>query len=231
MVQVDEELLGERRVNIFFGRFGCGKTELAINCALKLASAGRKPVVVDLDMVTPYFRSREARDVLVELGVQVVAPPPRLSSGDLPALSGEALGVIQSAPHVLVDTGGEEIGLSPLASLRRFLKEGEYEAHFVVNARRPGTRDVTGIARSVRRLEEACGVRATCLVNNTNLMGLTSRELLSDGEAVVRNAASVLGLPVRFTSVVREWAAELPSGIRAPVLVLELFMVHPWEKG
>ena len=48
----------DKRISIFTGHFGSGKSEVSVNFAIKLSQLKNKVAVVDLDIVNPYFQSR-----------------------------------------------------------------------------------------------------------------------------------------------------------------------------
>ena len=47
-----------RRMSVFVGHFGSGKTEVALGVALQAAERGEAVTLVDLDVVKPFFRCR-----------------------------------------------------------------------------------------------------------------------------------------------------------------------------
>ena len=107
---------------LFTGRFGSGKTEAAINYALMLAKskgdgkqerAATSVILIDLDIVTPYFRSREMSTgrAMEERGVRVVAPNVVGQHLDIPAITPQILGAFQQTEQpVVVDVGGDPQG-------------------------------------------------------------------------------------------------------------------------
>ena len=52
------------RVKAIVGHFGSGKTEIALNAAVYLREMGREVKLIDLDIVNPFFRSAEQKDML-----------------------------------------------------------------------------------------------------------------------------------------------------------------------
>lgn len=75
-----------RKIWMVTGHYGSGKTEFSVNFAVALKKEGRKVAVVDLDIVNPYFRSREQKKTLEDMGIRVASS--NVADGiDLPALS------------------------------------------------------------------------------------------------------------------------------------------------
>jgi hypothetical protein len=238
-------------ITIFSGRFGSGKTEAAIGFARRLAQAPRRaaergtecglPVLgsssaywvtlVDLDIVTPYFRSRETAEALRERGVFVIAPDAVGRHLDIPAITPQILGAIQDArrPTVL-DVGGDRQGARALGQFSHAIAQRGYAMYFVVNPFRPFTGTAEGVASSISEIETGARLRVTGLVSNPNLMHETTPEQILDGHGAVEGFAARLGLPVLWLCLEREWAARFePGRFSQPVLVLDRFMSHPWE--
>ncbi len=163
--------MSARRITIFTGHYGSGKTSLAVACALRLRAAGKTVTIADLDIVNPYFRTAGRRDELAARGVRVVCSPYANSNLDIPALPGELYAAVAgSAGYAVLDVGGDDRGA---VALGRFapdiLAGGDYEMAFVVNFYRPLTQTAAEALSVLREVEAASGVRCTGLINNSNL--------------------------------------------------------------
>jgi hypothetical protein len=218
---------------IFVGNFGSGKTEVAVNFARYIRKLEDSPVqVVDLDVVNPYFRSREAIDVLKEEGIDVIAPKGDKFYADLPIIVPEVRGALQTpGSRVILDVGGDDLGATVLASLKDAIPDGSYELWIVLNARRPFTDTVEGSVKMVGQIEGASKLKATGLIGNTHLMHETSPKIVEDGLRITREVASRLSLPIPFVAVqekIIQAVAEKSLGV--PLLPLHLTMRRPWEK-
>ncbi|MDQ0286589.1 hypothetical protein J2Z49_001703 [Desulfofundulus luciae] len=223
---------GLRRITIFTGHLGSGKTELAINFALSLKERGLPTSVIDLDVVNPYFRTRLVRQKLEQMGLTVVCPRGEWMRADLPALPPAIRGVLEDPDRYGVfDVGGDEVGATVLGRYKPLLPAKDYHLWLVVNTCRPFTRDKEGIINMLESIEKACRLQVTGLVSNTNLGAATGWETILAGHRVVQDAARVLNLPVVMVAARRELAehlrAHLPPGL--PVLPLNLFMQTPWQ--
>lgn len=213
------------------GAFGSGKTEVAVNLALRWAREGRRVQLADLDLVNPYFRSREARALLEEAGVRVVAPPGAQAFADLPIVLPEIRGLLTPPEGVvsLLDVGGDDVGARVLSSFRPVLREGAYELWQVVNARRPFTSTVEGCLRMRDELERATRLHVTGLVGNTHLIDATTLETLREGWALAEAAARAAGVPLRFHTAAGALAEEPEIlALPAPLLRLERRMRPAW---
>ena len=239
---------------IFTGRFGSGKSETAINYAISLArkmpegaqsraSAGQQHpagvILIDLDIVTPYFRSRETADRLLDLGVRVIAPSIIGQHLDTPAITPQILGAIQQSDlPVVLDVGGDKQGARALGQFSSAISQGDYAMHFVVNPYRPFTDTLGGLSSSIADIEASARLKVSALVSNPNLIGETTMELIVQGHAKIERFARVLGLPISFVCVERQWIDALAPGVSGesasavfsqPVLIVDRHFVMSWE--
>ncbi len=221
-----------KRITIYVGNLGSGKTEVAVNTALGLLKLGKETALVDLDIINPYFRARLVRKQLEDMGLKVVSPAGRLSFADLPAVSPAVKGVVENVEMTGVfDVGGDDVGAVALGQYRELLEGRDFQMIFVINTCRPFTRDPEGIIRYLDGIQEASGIRAHGLVNNANLGGETDLDTVLNGFSVVSRVAARIGLPLVFTAVKRDLAEEvrLALGGEAGVLPLDKFMKAPWD--
>ena len=222
-----------KRVTVFYGNFGGGKTELAINYAVHQAVRHTRAVLVDADNVTPFFRSRDVADDLEKLGVSVVAPEDEIRKADLPVLTPAVLGVLAN-PEVraVFDVGGNEWGARLIGSLAGRFPEDELDALFVVNTRRPFSRNLAEILSSMELISRAARMKPTAVVNSTNLGRGTSLDIILEGLGLVEEAAAAAGLQVAF-STCPEWLAEKREGFFRRegrlFFAVRRFMAPPWE--
>ena len=223
---------GERVIAIV-GGYGSGKTELSVNLALQLAARGRHVQIADLDIVNPYFRCREARDLMEAHGIRVVVPPGAQAWADLPIILPEVRSMLHPPAEVvtILDVGGDDAGARSLASFRTSIADGEYELWQVINAKRPFTSTVDGCLRMIGSIEQASRWRVTGLVANAHLIDETTPQTVVDGWALTVSVGERTGLPVRFVGAMAHVAgAPELRAIDAPVLRLHRHMLPPWLK-
>ena len=214
------------RVEVFIGPVGSGKTEVALNRALALARDGAPVSFIDLDLVDPYFRARDARAALQAAGVRVVAPGDEWNAVDLPLLVPEVFAALSGGDRVVVDAGGDVAGALAVRQLVHLLP-AETAVYLVVNPYRPSTRTPDEIVAVRDALEDAARWRITALVANPHLRLATTPQIVRHGWEIVRQASARMGLPVAWTAV----AADLPAAdLPGPVLPLVLYMLPPWER-
>jgi hypothetical protein len=213
------------------GSYGSGKTEIAVNLAFQLSQSGRPVHLADLDLVNPYFRCREARDLLSSRGVRVVVPPGDQVWADLPIVLPEIRGLLRPSPPAvaILDVGGDDVGARALAALRPHVADGDYELWQVINAKRPFTHTVEGCLAMRAAIEHASRWRVTGLVVNTHLIDETTPAVVLEGWHLARGVRDRTGLPVRAVGVMAALAgAPALAGIDAPILVLDRHMRPPW---
>lgn len=215
------------RLTIVTGHYGTGKTEFSVNLALALAAEGARTALADLDIVNPYFRSRERRELLEGAGVRLIAASQALADADVPALPAELHAVLEDrSVRGVLDVGGDPSGARVLARYRpRILKE-DYQLLCIVNAARPEVRTAERSAEYLRAIEAVAGLRCTGLVNNTHLCGETAPEDIREGAALAEAVSQITGIPVVCHTAERRFQDRLRD---LPLFPMEIRMKKPWE--
>lgn len=223
---VEKLLLSAPLTKILVGDFGSGKTELALNFSLCLRDHGYEVTIVDLDLVKPYFRTRESQEMLEQRGVHVAAPIKRYAHADLPVLPEGLTRVFHAPQHpVIVDVGGSD-GAIVLGQLQPQLTASGYQAWLVVNACRPFTSTVAGVRAMLQNIQRAAQIRITGLINNTNLGRDTTVNEVQRGRRVAAQVQQETGLPL-LLSVVPHWL-EPPAAGEEPLFSLQPQIMYPW---
>ncbi len=218
---------------VIVGNYGSGKSEVAVNLAMHHRQAGLEVKVADLDLVNPYFRSREARAPLAQLGIEVVLPPREYLQADLPVLSPAVSGLIRRPGDIaILDAGGNNVGAMVLAALGDAFADRRCEVLQVVNPMRPDTASIPGCLKIRAEIEAAAGLPVTGLVGNANLIDETTADVIRDGYAFARELSRASGLPLVCITAAAELTAELEiERIECPVLVIRRQLVPPWKKA
>lgn len=218
---------------IFIGNYGSGKTEVAVNYARHLRTESHSPIsLIDLDVVNPYFRSREATGVLKNEGIEVISPGGEWHHSELPIILPQIRPLLlEPTGPVLLDVGGDDVGASVLASLKDAITTDRFDLWVVLNGRRPFTGNVADATRMVRELEAASSLKATGIVSNTHLLQETTLEIILEGLELSRRTALELSIPLTLLAFGEEHAEEVRKAVSAvPLLPMRLTMLRPWEK-
>ena len=212
-----------KRLTLFAGHYGSGKTNIAVNYALHLAAEGKKVCIADLDIVNPYFRTKDSAKVLQQAGVELISPQFANTNVDLPALPAESYRLVQDkSVYGIMDIGGDDRGAYALGRfVPSILEEGNYRMIFVANSYRPLTRTPEEALEVMREIEVACGLRFTDIVNNANLGTETTPETLLDAVPYMEELSRISGLPI-FAHTAEVNVAKALEGRLSPVLSLQL---------
>lgn len=192
-----------RRITVFAGHYGSGKTNIAVNYSVRIREAtGKAVALADLDIVNPYYRAKDSTDRLEELGIRMISSPFANSNVDLPALPSEAYAIIDDESIFAVcDVGGDDRGAYALGRYREGIMKGDYEMLMVVNMYRPLTRTVEEVLEMKEEIETAAGIPFTGIVNNSNIGPLTTKEDVERSFDFIAEISDKTGLPLRFTAV------------------------------
>lgn len=192
-----------KRVTLFTGHYGSGKTNIAVNYALGLKKEGHKTLIADLDIVNPYFRTRDSEGALKESGVEIVVSSYANTNVDVPALPEEMYRIIDDREtHAVVDVGGDDRGALALGRLApKLMEENDYEMIFVMNFFRPLTQTADALIKVLREVETASGMKVTALLNNSNLGQATETSDIVKTDALSREVSEKTGLTLLGTTV------------------------------
>jgi len=199
-----------KRVTIFAGHYGSGKTNIAVNYALHLKKQGLAVKIADLDIVNPYFRTKDSAAVLDAAQIPLISPAFANTNLDLPALPQELYSLVQRKDsHAVLDVGGDDRGAYALGRYTPYiLEENDYEMVFVANFYRPLTRTPEDALEVMREIEAACGIRFTCIVNNSNLGNDTTAGDIAATEEKAQVLSQLSGLPIFMTCAEKSIAGE-----------------------
>ena len=222
--------MNHKRLTLFAGHYGSGKTNIAVNYALHLAKEGKHVVIADLDIVNPYFRTKDSAKVLEEAGVQLISPQFANTNVDLPALPAEAYRLVtDKSIYGIMDIGGDDRGAYALGRYVPAMKaENDYRMVFVANAYRPLTRTPEDALEVMREIEAACGLAFTDIVNNSNLASETTPETVTASEQYMEKLSELSGLPVWLTTAEQHVAQQLENAF--PLTLQEKYFDLPSQK-
>lgn len=192
-----------KRVTIFCGHYGSGKTNIAVNYAMSLKKAGHPVRIADLDIVNPYFRTKDSEKELKLAGIELISSEFANSNVDLPALPAQIYTLVRQADaYAVMDVGGDDRGAYALGRYTPYiLEENNYDMLYVVNFHRPLTRIAEEAINIMREIEYASGIKFTAIVNNTNLGIESSTDDIIKYQKEAEKLSALTGLPIKMTSV------------------------------
>ena len=192
-----------KRVYILAGHYGSGKTNVAVNLALKIKKDGFNVKIADLDIVNPYFRTKDSLKELTEAGIDLISPAFANTNVDLPALPQEAYSLVQQKDfYAVLDVGGDDRGAYALGRYAPYIREeNNYEMCFVFNCYRPLTRTAEEALEVMKEIEFACKIPFTAIINNSNIGNDTDAETVLTSQKETEKLSKITGLPVIYTTV------------------------------
>ncbi|MBQ7044455.1 MAG: hypothetical protein IJN78_07590 [Clostridia bacterium] len=204
-----------KRITLFAGHYGSGKTNIALNYALNMKRDGKSVVIADLDIVNPYFRTKDSERELNEAGIKLISSSFASSNVDLPALPQEIYSIVDDkSDYAVMDIGGDDRGAYALGRYAdSIVRENNYEMFMVINMYRPLTRDVESTLEVMQEIETACSMKFTAVVNNSNIGEETTAQDVLDSMSYADKVAEASGLPLRLTTVDKKLYNELHKKI------------------
>lgn len=205
----------DKRITILSGHYGSGKTNVAVNVATYLKNNYDKVACADLDIVNPYFRTKDSLQTFNSLGIKLICSEFANSNVDIPALPQEMYAVTDDKSYrMVVDVGGDDRGALALGRLTpEILNENDYDMLLVVNCYRPLTPDVKSTVEVAKEIVSACKINFTGVINNSNLAEHTTAIDVLSSVDYAENVAKALGVKVKFTTVKQELFSEVKDKI------------------
>ena len=223
--------MNNKRVTLFAGHYGSGKTNIAVNYALHLKEKYEKVVITDLDIVNPYFRTADSLEELENAGIKLISSEFANSNVDLPALPQDVYSILDDKSAVaILDIGGDDRGAYALGRYETAIREeNDYEMLFVFNVYRPLTPDAESALEVMREIETAGKIKFTAIVNNSNLGVLTTKEDVIASVKSAEELSRLSGLPIKMTTVRHELYGELNNKIKN-LQPMGLYVRQSWLK-
>lgn len=218
------------RIRIFSGHFGSGKTEIAINYAIYLAKKGEKVAIVDIDIVNPFFCTRDVKDMLEGYGIRVISADKNLSNAELMVVPAEVLAVFNDKSYeVVIDVGGDDQGALVLGLYNRYFNEEPYDMYFVVNNNRPFTADNEGTEEYIRDIERGSRLKVTHFISNTNMSYETTVQDIIKGDLEMVKLSKKTGIPYTYTVCSKEIVDDVKGKVHGEIFPIDIYMKPPWR--
>lgn len=217
------------RICIITGHYGSGKTNLAVNMALKLKAEGKNVTVVDLDIVNPYFRTADFKELFDKNDIKTIFPTYANTNLDIPSLPASVNSIFDNEDensYAIVDVGGDDAGSIALGRYSNDLERRGYDMFYVINQCRYLTREPKTALELLDEVEAVSRLKATALINNTNLAEQTTKQIIENSFDFSKKISEECGLPLAFTA--------FPSFLDGSTLQcenlfeVEVFVKTPW---
>ena len=217
---------------VICGNYGSGKTETAVNLAMNRKQAGLDVKIADLDLVNPYFRTREARGLLEDMDIDVVLPDIKYMHADLPILTPAVAGIIQQPSELtILDAGGDDAGVTVLAALADHLSKKHVHMLQIINPFRPFTENVEGCIKMKEEIEKSSKLKVTGIVSNANLIDETTIEHIYKGYELLKDVSKATGIEMKFITAGSHLISQLDlNDFSCPVLKIVRKLEFPWKK-
>lgn len=221
----------KNKITILSGHFGSGKTEIAINLALSERKMHDKVAINDLDVINPYFRTREVADLFQQHDIELISPKGNLASSDLPIVSGEIYRVLHDPRYkIIVDAGGDKDGATALGQYYHEWKELNPEMYFVLNANRPYVSTLEGAMHTVNEIGKVARLKVTGLINNSNIGAATTIDEILKGFELSSVLSEKLQIPLLYTCISSHLEKEADDFAKNhEVRFIQRYMKLPWE--
>jgi len=204
-----------KRLTLIMGHYGSGKTNIAVNLAYDLKKSYNKVAIADLDIVNPYFRTKDSEEIFRNDGIRLICSDYANSNLDIPAMPSDIYSLTDDKDlKAIIDVGGDDRGALAVGRLSGAIKsENNYEMLFVINTFRPLTRDTQGLLEVLGEIEVAAGLKFTGLINNSNLGPETTKEDILESVTKAQELSKITGLPLVLTTVKEELYENLKGEI------------------
>jgi hypothetical protein len=222
------------RILVLCGHYGSGKTEVAVSLAFakRLTKPEIPLAIVDLDIVNPYFRSRERRDELARVGVQVYGSIYKGEiAAEIPALGADAKTPIENPDtDVIIDCGGNNAGANVLNQFSKLLNAENSDMAVVINFSRFETRTVAATAEHIAAIETVTGLNARYIINNTHLLTETTAETIAAGHALAARTAELTGKELLMTTYPEKYVSIADvAGLTDRLFSVGMHMRESWH--
>ena len=200
-----------KRITLITGHYGSGKTNFAVNLALRQAAEGKKVTVVDLDIVNPYFRTADFAELFEQNGIHLEKTLYANTSLDIPAISFDLARLAYEEECLIIDVGGDDAGATALGRYAEMLRsyQAELDMWYVVNRYRYLT----------AQPQQAARLQPTGIVNNSNLGSETTAELILEAVPYAKTIAEAAGLPLICTTYREDLPVQVENGFPVQVYV------------
>ena len=223
--------MNSSKIDIITGHFGSGKTEFSINYSIYMAQKGLKVALIDLDIVNPFFRTAEVKDILENMGIRVIVPNFAGTAVDVPSLPADIYSVFDddSYDKIIFDVGGDDLGAVALGRYQSKIIQHPYEMYYVINVKRPLSSTEDQIIEMLESIEKSSRLKVGHIINNTNLSYETTVEDLIEGQHIIDRVSKDVDIPITYVIGKKNIIDQLPSDMKGRDFELKLYMQPIWN--
>ena len=220
----------DKRIRLFIGHYGSGKSEVSINYVTKLREQVEGEVALaDLDVVNVYFRSREKKDIMKDLGITPIDSSINTTTLDLPAVSAEIMRPLNDkSVNYVIDVGGDNVGGKVVGRFANQFNSNDYDMFYVVNANREKTQTAKEVLQYIDAIEATSKLKVTGLINNTHMLKETTVEDVLKGQYVAREVSKIRNIPIKYISCLESIVDKLPKDLEGDILPMKLYLRDEW---
>ena len=220
----------DKRIRLFIGHYGSGKSEVSINYVTKLREQVEGEVALaDLDVVNVYFRSREKKDLMKDLGITPIDSSINTTTHDLPAVSAEIMRQLNDkSVNYVIDVGGDNVGGKVVGRFANQFNSNDYDMFYVVNANREKTQTAKEVLQYIDAIEATSKLKVTGLINNTHMLKETTVEDVLKGQYVAREVSKIRNIPIKYISCLESIVDKLPKDLEGDILPMKLYLREEW---
>ena len=220
----------DKRIRLFIGHYGSGKSEVSINYVTTLRKQVEGEVALaDLDVVNVYFRTREKKDLMKELGITPIDSSIETTTLDVPAVSAEIMRPLHDkSVNYVIDVGGDNVGGRVVGRFAKQFEQDDYDMFYVVNANREKTQTAKEVLGYIDATEASSKLKVTGLVNNTHMLRETTVEDILKGQEVAREVSKIRNIPIKYVCCLESLVDKLPTDLEGDILPIKLYLREDW---
>lgn len=226
MQAVERAINQGKRIFVFLGEAGSGKSELAVNWALSLAKLKKTPRFFDMDQTKPLFRSRTVATLLRKHQIDIddynqILDAPNLTNAVLDRLC-------EAERYSVLDIGGNERGAKCIGQYAQAWQES-CAAFLVVNCYRPFSDRRYKLQQVLEEVSAAARIGEIKIISNPNFGEQTTIQDVVTGH---RYLASILpdGCKIEMLAAPTMLAPAIISEFPAmEVMGINRYITTPWE--
>jgi len=218
------------RIKIFTGHFGSGKTEVAINYAIKMSKEGKKVALVDIDTINPYFSIRDIKvKIEKDYMIRVISTSKDLINAELMVLSAEILSVFNDKSYeVILDVGGDDVGARVLGVYNKYFEEEGYSMYYILNNSRMETLNCITASKYLKSIELASKLKVTGIISNSHMMKETESRHILKGDIESFELSKFLNIPYKYTVCTKKFEEVIKDKVNGEILPINLYMDMTW---